>query len=561
MFAQILIVILVAIAITAFAERRNFQPVLLVAMVGLLASFMPGMPRLELEPEVILGFVLPPMLFSAARDFSFAEFTRRMGSITNLGVLLVFVTTVVVGMTSVIAVPGMAPLSALVLGAVIAPPDAVTAIAIGRRSALPVALMTVLKGESLINDAAALTLFAVLVATASGTHAFIDNIILYFLYAAAVGIVLGMLLGHLAQLARRRLGNPSLATAVSIIVPFAAYLLAEEFHASGVLAVVAAGFSLGHHNVQSGYAERMQEAQFWRSLDTLLETFVFAYIGLQLRFVITEANEAGFDLLPLLGAATAILVAITLVRFAWIFGSSIIARRRHKALMRKLNDPQQWARFEDRFARRGRKVQQGQVIRMQQRPLTWKENLVLSWTGMRGVVTLAAAAGVPVLTASGADFPDRETIVALAFLVTIGTLFLQGLTLPWLIKRLDVSDPGDARFEAEQQAMATTLAQAATTDAIAAYRAANPSPQSQRLAQLLAQRTQQATGSEAKDQQRPGFDPGETLKLGKLLLEARRQRLIAARDAGELDDTIVRDMLENMDLEQAFMDTWDSPVR
>ncbi|MGB3336573.1 MAG: sodium:proton antiporter [Devosia sp.] len=558
MFAHILIVIIVAIAITAFAERRNFQPVLLVAMVGLLASFVPGMPRLELEPEIILSVVLPPMLFSAARDFSFAEFTRRMGSITNLGVFLVFVTTVVVGMASVIVVPGMAPLAALVLGAVVAPPDAVTAIAIGRRSALPVALMTVLKGESLINDAAALTLFAVLVATASGTHAFIDNIILYFLYAAALGIVLGILLGHVAQLARRRLGNPSLATAVSIIVPFAAYLLAEELHASGVLAVVAAGFSMGHHNVQSGYAERMQETQFWRSLDTLLETFVFAYIGLQLRFVITDANEAGFELLPLLGAATAILMVITLVRFAWIFGSSVIARRRHASLLRKLNDPEQWARFEARFSKRGRQVRQDQVIKLQQRPLTWKENLVLSWTGMRGVVTLAAAAGVPVLTASGADFPDREAIVALAFLVTIGTLLLQGLTLPWLIGRLDVSDPGDASFQAEQHEMATRLAHAATTEALDAYRATHPSPDSQRLVHLMAQRSQQAASPEAKDQPKRGFDPGETLKLGRLLLEARRSRLIAARDAGELDDTIVREMLEGMDLEQAFMDTWDS---
>lgn len=562
MFAHILIVIIVAIAITAFAERRNFQPVLLVAMVGLLASFIPGMPRLELEPEIILSVVLPPMLFSAARDFSFAEFTRRMGSITNLGVFLVFATTAIVGMASVIIVPGMAPIAALVLGAVIAPPDAVTAIAIGRRSALPVALMTVLKGESLINDAAALTLFAVLVASASGTQAFIDNIILYFLYAAAVGIVLGVLLGNLAQVARRRLGNPSLATAVSIIVPFAAYLLAEELHASGVLAVVAAGFSLGHHNVQSGYAERMQESQFWRSLDTLLETFVFAYIGLQLRFVITDANEAGFELLPLLGAAAALLVVITLVRFGWIFASSVLARRRHAALQKRFADAKLRVEFEARQQRRGRRVRKTQLDMLQLRPLTWKENLVLSWTGMRGVVTLAAAAGVPVLTASGVDFPDREAIVALAFLVTIGTLLLQGLTLPWLIQRLDVTDPGDARFEAEQQELATRLAHAATSEALDAYRAANASPQSQRLALLMAQRTQQAAASpETKDQPRAGFDPGETLKLGRLLLEARRSRLIAARDDGELDDTIVREMLETMDLEQAFMDTWDSPVR
>lgn len=535
----------------------NLQPVLLVAMVGLAASFIPGMPRLELEPDIILGIVLPPMLFSAARDFSFSQFTRRMGSITNLGVFLVFATTAVVGLAAVNVLPGMSPLAALVLGAVIAPPDAVSAIAIGRRSKLPGALMTVLKGESLINDAAALTLFTVLVAAAAGTQAFIDNIFLYFLYAAVVGIVLGLILGNLAQVVRGRLGSPTLATAVSVIVPFAAYLLAEELHASGVLAVVAAGFSLGHHSVQSGYAERMQESQFRKTVDTLLETFVFAYIGLQLRFVIVDADEAGFDLLPLLGAAAIILLLITAIRFAWVFGSAVIARRRYDALMRRLKDPGEWAAFEARLASRGRKVTQDQIPRMQQRPLTWRENIVLSWTGMRGVVTLAAAAGVPAVTASGIDFEGREAIIALAFLVTIGTLLLQGLTLPWLIARLDVADPGDARFETEQMEKATALSHEATSAALQVYRQTHTSPKSQRLTVMMEKRMAMVQSS--GDSDTPAFDGGEAMELGKILLEARRNRLIKARDEGDLDDAIVREMLETMDLEQAFMDSWEQP--
>ena len=559
MLAQILVVIIVAIAITALAERRNIQPALLVAMVGLVVSFIPAVPRLELEPHIILGLVLPPMLFSAARDFSFMSFARRFGSIFNLGVLMVVATTGVVALVAAGVVPELTLAGALVLAAVIAPPDAVTAITIGRKAGLPTALMTVLKGESLINDAAALTLVAAAVAAVAGTPAFIDNLPLYFLYSSVVGIILGMLIGNFAQLARRKLANPSLATAVSVLVPFAAYLIAEELHASGVLAVVAAGFALGHHSIESGYEERMQERQFWRTIDTLLETFVFAYIGLQLRFVVTDALEAGIDLWSLFGAAVAIFLATVAIRFAWVFGTSVLAHWRFKRLPDR---PTQLRQYADRLAAmdvkrpgwRAKQEARGRRFPAEpppyQHPLSWKENVVLSWTGMRGVVTLAAAAGIPVLTATGEDFPGREVILALAFLVTIATLLIQGLTLPWLIRTLDLTDPNDARYEAEQQALARNLAQAAMAEAIDTYRQSHPEPAAQKMVEFMQQRNARTTEAGAE----PAFDRVGALELGQELLEARRQRLISARDAQELDDTVVRETLEQMDLEQAFMD-------
>ena len=545
MFAQILIVVIVAIAITALAERRNIQPSLLVAMVGLAASFIPGMPRLELEPEIILGVVLPPMLFSAASDFSFASFAKRIGPIVNLGVFQVFGVAALVSIVATLTVPGIDPASAIILGAVVAPPDAVAAIAIGRKAGFPTGLMTVLKGESLINDAAALTLFAGAVAAVAGTQAFINGTALYFLYAAVVGSLLGLLIGNLAAVARRKLASPSLATAVSVIVPFATYLLAEELHASGILAVVMAGFTLGHHGAESGYRERMQERAFWRTIDTLLETFVFAYIGLQLRFVIADALQAGYDLWQLAAAGLAIFLTTIIVRFVWVFGTSLIAR---------------WRR--QRHSRKPQRVRQERVARPSRRgprptppppepPLTWKENLVLSWTGMRGVVTLAAAAGVPLVTASGGEFPGREAILALAFLVTIATLLIQGLTLPLLLRWLDLESPRDEQFEREQQERAAQIADAANTEALAAYRATQTSPASQRMADIMASRTVRAADAQAP----AGFDRNEALVLGNLLLEARRRKLVAARDARELDDTVLRDLLEQMDLEQAFMDS------
>lgn len=430
---------------------------------------------------------------------------------------------------------------AIVLGAVLAPPDAVAAIAIGRKAGLPTAVMTVLKGESLINDAAALTLFTVAVATAAGTHAFIGNTSLYFVYAAVVGIVVGVVIGHVAQLARDKLTNPSLCTAVSVIVPFAAYLLAEELHASGVLAVVAAGFALGHHGTKSGYAERIQERNFWRTIDTLLEIFVFAYIGLQLRFVILDAGAAGYNIWGLLAGAGAIFLATTLFRFAWVFGAAILGRWRHRRISQRLAEAETITINTGRRRRRFPTPQQ---------PLSWKENLVVGWTGMRGVVTLAAAAGIPALTASGDAFQGRNAILAIAFFVTIATLVTQGLSLPWLIRTLKLDDTRDRQFTQDQQTLAEQLSDETDRQTLEDYLATELDPNDRKITQFMVQRL--ATKSTRTG---PDFNSMASFTLGSRLLEARRAKLIAARDAHELDDTVLRETLEQMDIEQAFMDS------
>lgn len=553
MVSQILIVMIAAIAISIFAERRNIQPPLLLALVGLAASFVPSLPRLELEPEILLSVVLPPLLFSAASEFSFESFLRRLGSIANLGVVLVLVTTAAVGGVAAAIIPHMTLPVALVLGAVVSPPDAVTAVAIGRKLGLPGRMMTVLKGESLINDAAALTLFTFAVAAVAGTKLFIPNIFLYLLYSAVAGVIVGVVIGQIVHRIRRRLSNASLATVLGILVPFAAYLIAEEIGASGVLAVVFAGFALGHNAGEVGYATRIQERQFWRTADALLETFVFGYIGLQLRWVIEDATDAGFDLPQLFGLSALVLLAVIVVRLGWVFGTAYIARwrtRHARALAAHLNANPPPPRPQ-RAGRRRRERQGGfEIIE----PFSWRENLVIGWTGMRGVVTLAAAAGIPLTTMAGEAFPGREVIQAVAFVVTIGTLLVQGLTLPWLIAWLGISDPTETTYKKQQRKRVEAIAEAAARDAIVAFRDRQTDPATKAFAEQMLTRNGNPRGG-AKS---PGAGTEDAmLELGLAVLRARRSALVSARDARQLDDEAMREAIESIDLQEAVLATWE----
>ncbi len=260
-------------------------------------------------------------LFSAAVNFSFPPtFIRNIRPILGLGVALVMVTAFAVAAVSAWLV--VVPLTfggALVLGAIVAPPDAVTAVAIGRRLGLPKKVMAVLTGESLINDAAALVLFSVAVAQVTGSHTFIANPALLFGYAALLGSAVGAVLGYATLWIRRSLNNPALETVQGLVAPFAAFLLAENVHASGVLAVVAAGFVVGSGTLAAGYQTRLQERYVWNSLDVLLEAFVFAYIGLHLRFVLDDLNEAHESLTSVGLASMIVLAVVVLIRPLSVF--------------------------------------------------------------------------------------------------------------------------------------------------------------------------------------------------------------------------------------------------
>lgn len=528
--AWILLVVIAGIAVSAVAARRDLQTPLVLVTVGALVSFAPGLPRLQLPPEVILGVVLPPLLYSSALRFSVPTFRRYLPSILRLGIFAVIVTAFVVAWAASAWIPVLTFGAALALGAVVAPTDAVSAVAVGHRLGLPRRVIAVLTGEGLVNDATALTLFTVAVSAVTGTHILADSPLAFFAYEVFGGVAVGALLAYAVHWVRVRLYDSPLETVLGLVLPFAAYLAAEELHASGVLAVVVAGLYLGHRATEVSVSTRIQERAVWASADVALETFVFAYMGLQLKFVLDDVREAGMDVPLALLAGGGVLLVVVAIRPIW--GSVHWARR---ALMRRFGSE-----------------------RLGRDPLSFREHVVVSWAGMRGVVTLAAAGGVPVLVASGEPFPGREMIQVCAFVVAVGTLLLQGSTMPWLIRTLDVTDPYERLWNEEQQQLVREISRTAAENVLQDLRVAPPAgtDRDRYFALLDAVYTSLRSRQQARDAEQDVAEAGVDVAalfdhIRSAVLRAQREALIGARNRGDLDDEILRDVLEGLDLDEA----------
>lgn len=573
--AELLLVVVAAIAVTAIARRRNLQAPLVLVVLGLLVSLIPGLPRLEIEPDLILTLVLPPLLYSTAVEFSVVNFMRNLWPILGLGVLLVILTAAAVGFTASAMVPELTLAAGLVLGSVVGPPDAVTAAAVGRRLGLPKRVMTILTGESLVNDAAALTLFAITTVAVTGETAFIASPLLYFGYGVTVGVLVGVLLARIVQATQKRLNDPALQTVIGLVLPFTCYFVAEELHASGVIAVVIAGFVVGHRSARNGYAARIQERDVWRSLDVLLEAFVFAYMGLQMKFIFAEVRETGHSLTAVLLSALGVLLVVLLIRPAYVLGRHAIQvwsrrlvgwhLRRHpgqKRAVRRRRRQIQNQRRELRADGRGGGPERAAPI------LPLKQELVISWTGMRGVVTLAAAAGIPLTVQSGEPFPGRPTIQVAAFVVAVGTLLIQGTTLPAFIRRLRI-EPDDPAEEKEQIERAHQVTRQAAKSVITQAMADAERDGDSQVLQLLTARLQnfqeqrqelhQATEEVEDAEATAAQDPGDQRrakmqaynKIRFDMLEAQRRALTVERDQFRLADDTYRELMEELDYDQA----------
>ncbi|KLI08407.1 MULTISPECIES: Na+/H+ antiporter [Mycolicibacterium] len=527
MGASLLAALVAAILLAAVARRYDVSAPLALVVAGLAGSALPGFHDVHLDPDLVLFVILPPLLWSAGLESSYVALRRNIRPIGFLAVGLPLATTFVVGIVAFHTVPELTIAAALTLGAIVAPPDAVSATAVGRRLGLPRRTMTLLGGESLLNDATALTAYKVALGAAIGTAATWGNGLATFGLAAVGGVVVGWVIGMVVHVIRTRLDDPLVESAVGLVAPFFIYLLAEEIHGSGVIAVVVAALLLGQRETQASYATRLQDKAVWKALQLILESFAFLLIGLQLPKVISEL--AGISAATLAISSAAVLITVIGVRMVWVYATTYLPRLLSKRIRTHEPEPPR-----------------AQVF-------------VVAWAGMRGVVSLAAAFGVPATTLAGDPFPGRPQLVFLTFVVVVGTLLLHGLTLPWFIRVLGAQ--GD---EAHSDAIATAAAQdkaaraaAERLDELLAEQSATTDVP-QRAADVLRAWNTRRRNAAWERLGRGDDDIGESptsafRRLRLEMLAAERDTFIAERDAGHIDDEVLRTVLHGLDLEEATL--------
>jgi monovalent cation/hydrogen antiporter len=414
--AEIICTLLIAVAALAMLAKKVALPYPVLLVIGGLAlGFVPGLPAVKLEPDMVFLFLLPPLLYPAAVFTSWRDFRANLSPILLLAIGLVLLTTVFVAVVAH-ALTGLPWATAFILGAIISPTDAVAATAITDRLRVPRRIVTVLDGESLVNDATALVAYRFAIAAMmSGRFSFSEASVRFVLVALG-GTGIGLAVGWLAAHLQRRLDDPPVQITISLLTPFAAYIPAERLQVSGVLAVVASGLFLGWRGPQIFTSRtRLNLYVFWEMMVFLLNGLVFVLIGLQLPRILHTLS--GHSLKQLVWHGVLISCAAIGVRIAWVFPSTYLLHLMSVFLRKR--DPYP----------------------------AWQNVAIVAWTGMRGVVSLAAALAVPLTLWDGSPFPGRDYILVITFCVILATLVLQGLTLPVLIRRLGVVDDGLANVE------------------------------------------------------------------------------------------------------------------
>lgn len=530
MSVSLLAVVVVSVLLAAVARRFNLSSPLVLVVAGLVLGLVPTLRGVELNTNLVMYVVLPPLLWAAGYQSSYLALRRNIRTIGFLAVGLPLATMFAVGYVAYLTVPALTLAAALTLGAIVAPPDAVSATAIGRRLGLPRRLTTLLGGESLLNDATALTAYKVTLGLAVGgvvgTTSTWRHAAGTFVLAAVGGVAVGFVLGAIIAYIRFRLNDSTVETALGLIAPFVIYLVAEATHGSGVLAVVVAALLLGQHSTQASYATRLQDSAVWPAVQLLLESFAFLLIGLQLPTVIGELRGISASLLLI--SSVAVFATVIVVRIAWVFTFAYLTR---------LLSP----RIRDR----------------EQRP-TPAQVFVVAWAGMRGVVSLAAAFGVPLMTLSNTPFPGRPHIVFLTFVVVVGTLLLHGLTLPRLVRALGVSSD-DVQRDAIAAATAQDKASRAAADRLDELLADGDATDVQdRAGDVLrtwnTRRRNSAWERLGRDASEIGESPAVAFRRLRLqMLATERATFIAERDNGHIDDEVLRSLLHGLDLEEATL--------
>ena len=464
--------IVVLIGVAAISARIAVATPLSLVVVGIGLSFLPGLPAITVSPEVILAGALPPLLYATAVRMPVVDFRRDFKAIAGLAVPLVIITTVGTGLLFHALLPGLGLAYAFALGAIISPTDAVAATSVGRRLGLPSRLMTILEGEGLVNDASSLVLLAAAIsATTGAVHLW--KIGVDFVISVVVATLIGMVIGYINVRVRPLLGDSVLSTAASFVVPFLAWVPAEALGESGVLAAVVAGLVTGHLSPRYLPAQdRLAETVNWRTVAFLLENGIFLLMGLQLKTLVNAAGAAGLSVSEAVWIGLAGVGAAVVLRMA--FTAPLVAALRHDAhraadmkpqleeMKTRASSPDPgWSRrisgerLERLMLRITRRL--GDIDFFVAESFGWPGGVVLAWSGMRGVVTVAAAETLP------EDTPFRPQAILIAFVVAGTTLLAQGLSLPWVIRSLKIPGDDAAADRAEYAQLIGELSECAAT--------------------------------------------------------------------------------------------------
>ncbi|WP_223694089.1 cation:proton antiporter [Leifsonia poae] len=441
--------IAVIVAVAYFSKRLGVAAPIILVIVGVGISYLPGVPEVEVPHEWILDGLLPPILYAAAISVPVGDFRRNFRTITSLSVVLVIVTAFGTGFLLFTLLPDLNLAAAIALGAIISPPDAVAATSVGRRLGLPPRLLTVLEGEGLVNDATALVLLRSATAAAASGLLSPWETVWDFFFAVIVAVAVGLVAGFVTVFVRSKLNDPVLDTAISIAVPFIAFMPTEALGASGVLAVVVAGLYTGHASSTAFSAQaRISDRINWRTIQFLLENSVFLLIGLEIRTLIEHVNEDSgiLDLGTTVALGLLATLALVVLRFLWmgplVLGLRLRAQHAEKTTLRQWlalqyfsQTPKRWRWQAKRWQRAERAYDRRRfdLEQMRREEIDWRGGVVLSWSGMRGVVTLAAAQSLP-----ESSTPYRSQLILIAFIVAVVTLVVQGGTLPALIRLLGI---------------------------------------------------------------------------------------------------------------------------
>lgn len=409
-YSVVIIILAVMIGLSAIADKVRLPYPILLISAGIAVGFIPAWPNIELNAEVILLIFLPPLLYDAAFNISFRQFRTNINTISTLAISLVFITATGIAVTAHYLIPGMTwPLS-FVLGAILSATDAVAAMSITKGLGLSHKTNTILEGESLVNDASALVAYRFAVAAVTGTAFVFWKASLEFLILMGGGFLVGFfmakLLGKVLQYVHR---NYLVTISFMLLMPFVTYLVAEEIHVSGVIAVVILGLGISRFSrklLPDGL--RQQSKSFWDVIIFLLNGLIFILIGLQFPYVAKSLERD--QILLYIGYGFIITIVALVIRVARVFGQQLNLERAFK---------------------------KGKGRITEHALLDFKNSLIISWSGMRGIVSLAIAIGLPVTLKDGSPFPQRAAIIFISIVVVLFTLIGQGLTLPWLVRKLN----------------------------------------------------------------------------------------------------------------------------